>query len=293
MVRKAITIISLLLSVLMPTYASAKKIEVTEKHDYILYVKDIGLPDSVKIYGQPTFIKEDQYYGGNNMDYFKREYTNVNSSIPELTFDRDKDGIFFKIHAATNIDSIVINLVVAEDTPHNGWCPKKTSKDLPIVWRLREKQNVVENPTPVDTIPAKDVGGEAATAAPSPWHISNTDWGLFILIVLLAFVILFVNKQPQKKNEDKEKAAEDSKSEIANLKKQIANLIAANNNSTKTISDLVSRYNTLESDIQKLQKKDRHVNTDKITSESIQLIRPIHPAQSTLYGCRTPMIQTT
>lgn len=142
---------------------------------------------------------------------------------------------------------------------------------------------------PADSIQAKNGGGETVTDAPSPWHISNIDWVLLILIVLLTFATLFVSKQPQKKNEDKEKAAEDSKSEIANLKRLIANLIAANNNFTKAIGDLASRYNTLESDIQKLHKKDKLVNTDKITSENIQVTRPIHPAQPVNLGSVRPV----
>lgn len=297
MVRTAITIISLLLSVLMPIQASTQKIEVpgTQKtgDDYILYVKDIPLPDSVKIYGQPTFKGKNEYYGGGNEEYFKNNYK-VNSSIKQLTFGRNEDGIFFKIPGGADIDSVEITLVVAEYIKGNGWYPKKESKDLPIVWRFKEKPEPMVDYNPIneqtDTIMVPDGGGETATAtpSPSPWHISNIDWVLFVIIVLLVFATLSVNKQPQKKNEDKEAAAENTKSEIANLRKRIDDLATANNNCTNAIKDLVRRYNSLESDMQKLQEKERRVYIDN-SRENIQVCRPMPPVQPINLGSAEPV----
>lgn len=285
MVRTAITIIFLLLSVLMPTQTSAHKIEVPAQKEgdyYILYVKDIPLADSVKIYGQPTFGQDGKHYGGKNEKYFKDNYAQANRDTTELKVRRDQSGIFFKYPVKEDIDSIVINLVAAEYRNGEGWFPKKGSKDLSIVWRFGKKPDTtvddILTTAQADTITANNDEGEAATTAPSPWHISNIDWVLFVLIVLLVFAALFVNKQPQKKNEDKANAADAPRSEIATLKIQIADLTTINNNFTKEINDLVHRYNALESEMRKLQKKDRRVNTDN-SSENIQVSRQMPPAQ--------------
>lgn len=292
MVRTAITIISLLLSVVMPSLASAQKIEVTKAQkrgdDYILYVKDIHLPESVKIYGQPTFDQENQYYGGKYESYFNQNYTSVNSSIAELTFGRDKNGIFFKIPAKSDIDSVDITLVKAYNSGQNGWCPSAPKDNISVVWRPKEEHNNNLPPeTPPDSIQANG-GGKTAIAASSPWDISNIDWGLFGLIVILALAALFVKSKPKGKPCDNAKAEEDPKFEIADLKKQIADLTTASNNCTKAISDLVRRCKTLESDIHKLQKKDSRVNTD-ISSENIQAFHPTPPIQPVNLGGAEPV----
>ncbi len=300
MVRTAITIISLLLSVLMPTQASAQKIEVTEAQKYyILYVKDIHLPDSVKIYGQPTFENDNEYYGGEEYNRFNDNYTNVNRSIKELTFGRDRNGIFFKIPAGADIDSVDITLVQAYDSgTRGGWRPKGAPEDnISVVWRLREPEPLNKDEHPkkqTDFIPAEDNGGEKATTALSSWLISNIDWvllGLTIIVILalaLALAALFGKSKPKEKPGNKAKSAEDPKFEIADLKKQIADLTTASNNCTKAISDLVRRYNTLESDMRKLQKKDRRGNTNN-SSENIQAFRQMPPAQPVNLGGAGPV----
>ncbi|MBD5275385.1 MAG: hypothetical protein HDS37_04710 [Bacteroides sp.] len=298
MVRTAITIISLLLSVVMPSLASTKNFEVTKapkigEDSILLYVSDIPLPDSVKIYGQPNFKQKDQYYGGKTKRLFTDNYTPVNNSVEGLTFDRDKNGIFFKIPARSDIDSVDITLVQAYYAGStDGWCPKKNKEDyISVVWWLKEKSaldNANHKNEPVDSIPRNYSGGETSTAAPSPWHISHTDWVLFVLIVILALAVLFVKSKPKEKPDDKAKVAEDLKFEIANLKMQITDITTANNNSTRAISDLVRRYNTLESAMHKLQKKDRRANNDN-SGENTQVFRPTPPAQPVNLGGAEPV----
>lgn len=298
MVRTAITIISLLLSVVMPSLASTKNFEVTKvpktgEDSILLYVKDIPLPSSVNIYGQPTFQENNQYYGGKNIDFFKKEYELVNSSVKALKFGRDENGIFFKIPARSDIDSVDITLVQAYYTgSENGWCPKTDPEDyISVVWWLKEKpalNNTNPNSVQNDSIPANDDGVETATAAPSPWHISNTDWVLFVLILILALATLFSKSKPKEKPDDKAKVAENTKFEIEDLKKQIADLTNSNNNCTKAIRDLVHRYNSLESEMHKLQKKDRRVNTDN-RNENTQGLRLSPPTQPVNLGGAEPV----
>lgn len=297
MVKTAITIISLLLSVVMPSLASTKNFEVTKvpkagEDSILLYVKDIPLPDSIKIYGQPTFQNEGKYYGGDNEVLFIRNYTPLNSSFEGLRFGRDENGIFFKIPARLDIDSVPITLVQAYLKSENDWYPKKGPEDnISVVWWLKEKP-ALDNPDsegePDDHSAGNYGGGETSTTTPSPWHISNIDWMLFVLIVILALAVLFGKSKPKEKPGDKVKAEEDPKFEIADLKMQIADLTTANNNCIKAISDLVRRYNTMESVMHKLQKKDRRVNTDN-SSENTQVFRPTPPAQPENLGGAEPV----
>lgn len=290
MVRTAITIISLLLSVVMPSLASAQNINVTgtqkKGDDYILYVKDIPLPNSVKIYGQPTFKSNDEYYGGK---FFNESYAAVNNSVPGLEFDRNENGIFFKIPATSDIDIVYITLIQAHYTEVNGWCPNGPNDNIYVVWRLKDKScNLDKLIERVDSIENVLSGGQPKTEVLSSWQISNIDLVLFVIIVILALAALFGKSKPKEELGDKSKAAEDTKFEIEELKKQITNLTTACNNCIKAISDLGCRCNTLESDVHKLKEKGRQVNTGN-SSKNIQALRPLPPAKPVNLGSAEPV----
>lgn len=305
MVRTAITIITLFLSVVMSSLISAQNIEVTgtqrKDDNFIIYVKDIPLPDSVKIYGQPTFKQDKKYYGGDATSRFINKYSSANRSCAELTFDRDTNGIFFKIPASADRDSVSIALVQAYDAGgQNGWCPQNNPGDnISVVWWLKKKPKAPDSSNhtyaQVDTIQATDGKAEMMTATSSSWHLRNIDWVLFVLIVFLALAAFFGKNKTKENHADKATLTEDLKFEIADLKKQIealkeqiAGIATANNNCTKIINDVVRRYNTLESEMHKLQKKERQNDTDN-KNEIIQALRQTSSSQPINLGSAEPV----
>lgn len=283
MVRVAILLISVLMSSLMSAENTGQIIRVNQyaedENNYILYVKDIAQLNEIPLYGEKMPDGSGKYFGGDVKEFFEKNYKRVNGEALSkgVMLDRDNNGIFFKIPKKLDVDSIEIAVVKAIDKGGKaGWCPDTTLR-LSINWILRTPSPANEKQAEVE---AGDLGGENGTdvtdngtKTPGAWEISNIDWILIALFIILALMVLMgKNKQPEAPKDNAEEE-EKLKRYIDTLQAQINELKASSVHARNDINSLDQRLTLLAADFQKQQLEQTRAR--KVNEEKKQAFNPI------------------